>query len=572
MSAAKKRIQTAHSPEYKLHVIDAAPQKLSVAYDRWNNVENKIGKGFLSFNTRADLWSWYSTQHKRVAYEILRETAPMCVAFDIECDYSKPDHVAVRDALRLSMDPTAFLRSVIQQLCAVFPQLAQQEPIVSTSHKPGEKLSFHLKYAQLYLRDMEHRDRLTLIIREQLATLVPIIDPSVYSLRRQMRLLWSEKLQDPRSPPSPSRPLLPLIDCPVMDRTVFEQHCWTNVPSTAVLLDLSAYESDELDASLMSTSSSSKKPRTASLAPARAVSDEDNAWVEAVRSRLRANKLGSSAECQVHVRQRSKHGPCGDTYFYTGGADRVCPYGKTHDHNNFAVNVMESGYAMLKCFGVDCLKEPCFKLGFLDVPMLLPKNTQAEHAYAQMIAASSGLTPEQVGDAQWNKDVCTFELSAPGYCRRCDSKGVTAFDVSLSRGGKATFGHTKRNGVFCEGELAVHSDAGVHAAFARARQEDSRQLSAEEISVITSALGVPNASSWQRGWSSTLETRITLARGDPAQSFTPYLVFTVWRNMRFTSGKQAVYWLTQKPWLWKTDGKHLFVSERQANEILSPAV
>jgi hypothetical protein len=70
------------TPEYVGHVVEAAPHKLSVAWDRWNMRKNRLGKGFLSFESPSDMLSWYNMQEERCCYEILRETAPIAVAFD----------------------------------------------------------------------------------------------------------------------------------------------------------------------------------------------------------------------------------------------------------------------------------------------------------------------------------------------------------------------------------------------------------------------------------------------------------------------------------------------------------
>ena len=75
------------TPEYLQHVVNAPPHKLSVAWDRLNRRTGKLGKGFLSFETTDALLEWYAKQTPKCCYEVLREGAPIAVAFDIDFTY-----------------------------------------------------------------------------------------------------------------------------------------------------------------------------------------------------------------------------------------------------------------------------------------------------------------------------------------------------------------------------------------------------------------------------------------------------------------------------------------------------
>ena len=541
MSAKKTKIPAhGHTPEYTEHVVNAAPHRLSVSWDRWNTRENKLGKGYLSFETRAELAAWYARQPQRCVYEILRETAPISVGFDVECDFKKRSHLDVREALHLSKDPDAFLADVRRRLEAVFPQLAREDPFVSNSHKPGAKLSFHLKYAHLYLRDMEHRDQLTRVIREQLEELVPVVDPSVYSLRRQMRLLWSHKHGDS------SRPLLPVPAPPEMDAATLEAHSWTAVRPGAVPLDLSAYgdedEAEPMDVTRVSSSGKRSRSTATRTRPERDAAPSDDSWVAAVRDLLRNNKLADSADRHVDVRSRAPHGPRGSAYFRTAGTARTCPYGETHESNNFVVNVTDYGLAFLHCFGTACKEKKDHRLGFLAAPPLPPRSALADAAYASTLALALDVPAESVSSPTWVGDKCHFEVAAH-TCKCCSARNVTRVHVSMSKGGKATHGHLGRDGSTCSTDLYMSKSQQMHDAFREARDADSRTLTPEEIARVARALDRPEFEAAERGWSSALELRIILALDNPAQRERelPYLMFV--------GGREPVSWRTKRPWV-----------------------
>ena len=481
------------SPEYRDHVIPpgdnrnggCAHGRLSIAYDRWNHTQNRLGKGYLSFASRAELFCWYTQQSPRCAYEILRESEPMCVGFDVECDNKDEKHVRVRDALRLGTDPDTFLANVTRRLAVMFPQLADGEPLVSTSHKPGVKLSFHLKYPHVCLLSMEQRQLLSKVIRT--SELFPVVDPSAYTLNRMMRLLWSSKLPVPGAAPAPARPLIPVPACFELDARILELHSWTAVPEGAVPLDLHRYESsDSMEITGMSTSTGRRSRSTANLDRAvREASSLDDSWVGAIRQLLRDNNLSDSADRQVNVQSRSVHGPGGKSYFHTAGVARRCPHGGTHESNNFVVNVTDYGLAFLHCFGTACQEKRDFRLGFLSTPSLMPKNALVDSVYATTLALTLKVPVESVGPPQWTDTRCTFELGSYA-CALCSAPGLSRAYVCASSGGKVLYGHPTR-GDPCEKELAVHTRRQMLEAFAEARDADSRALSREEILAVAQA-------------------------------------------------------------------------------------
>ena len=211
-------------------------------------MSGKAVKDYLSFGSLSELIAWYVKRKPsdpyvpggrrivgRSVYEILRETKPICVGFDLECDSTDERHRKVAAAQGLSSDPNTFLAQITERIVAVFPQLANSPALVSTSHKPGIKISFHIKYSGHYLADMDTRDTFKRAIKQKLGDLLPCLDDSVYSQRKNMRMLWSHKYGDD------SRPLVPVGDATVMDPATIKAHMWTYVPDDAQPLDLSVF-------------------------------------------------------------------------------------------------------------------------------------------------------------------------------------------------------------------------------------------------------------------------------------------------------------------------------------------
>jgi hypothetical protein len=150
---------------YEKHVEYAPPGMRSLAWDKrgaWNpeKQEFKTVKEYTSFPDLKAMLQYYAAEKEKCCYEILRETAPIAVCFDIECEFEQPRHEAVRVREGLSRAPDEFLQQIRARVEVAFPKLAcAAPPLVSASHKPGAKISFHLKYESLYLRDMNDRTR-----------------------------------------------------------------------------------------------------------------------------------------------------------------------------------------------------------------------------------------------------------------------------------------------------------------------------------------------------------------------------------------------------------------------------
>ena len=183
----------AKSPEYEAAVDHAPPSHFAIAYD----LNRKGSKTYLGFPTLGKLLEWYDRTRQRSCYEIIRETKPASVAFDLELEFSKPEHAAIAELHGFTRGaPGAFLETAVARITAEFPQLLDgAPPLVSTSHAPGVKHSFHIKYASHFLPTQAHRGAFGEAVRTKLADLVPI-DAGVYSRNRPMRLLYSAKGSD----------------------------------------------------------------------------------------------------------------------------------------------------------------------------------------------------------------------------------------------------------------------------------------------------------------------------------------------------------------------------------------
>ena len=355
---------TTHTPEYDEHVVRAAPHRFSVAFDRWNTRKNKLGKGFLSFESASDLLAWYSTHAPRCCYEILRESARIAVAFDIDCTFGEERHEPVIQREGLSREPAAFLASVLERIGQAFPQLQGAVPLICTSHKPGVKLSFHLKYATTYLRDMAERDAFTAQVRDLLAPLIPLVDPGVYSLRRQMRLPFSHKYGDS------SRALLPTGfaagDAPDMAAVLL--HMWTTVPADAVPFYPQGVPSTAQPApnETHSASATRKRSRDVNRAPSGETSRSRHSGsmsrdaftalygltFNEYHDRVLATMLGGG-DGEAALPAGNLVGP--EIYWRTV-RPHTCPGGETHDSNSFLTKITSGGAVYRACFAPRCKK------------------------------------------------------------------------------------------------------------------------------------------------------------------------------------------------------------------------
>jgi len=357
------------TPEYDEHVVKALPYKRSVAWDRWNQRKGKLGKGYLSFETTDALLSWYAKhccQQPKCCYEILREVAPIAVAFDIDCTFAKEDHAAVVKREGLSHDPDAFLATILERIGNAFPQLRGVVPLKSTSHKPGEKLSFHLKFPGWYLKDMTERDRFTAEIRHRLADLIPLIDPQVYSLRRQMRLLFSHKYGDS------SRPLLPdgFVAGAPPDMDLVLKHMWSFVPADAVPFYPEGV-AVPMEMQEERRRNETKRKRPSDSAPSEGVARDESitrerytmtraafaelygiSFDEYYTGVLSTWLVGGVAE--AHLLPSDENDLVGAEIYWRLLLPHKCPNGHEHRSNNFRTRISVGGAVHRACFGDRC--------------------------------------------------------------------------------------------------------------------------------------------------------------------------------------------------------------------------
>ena len=130
------------------------------------------------------------------------------------------------DRLQLCItdSPDAFLAAVLARLFDALPDLGYSPRWVSSSHRPGRKVSFHIKFPAYTLPDMKARALFKAVLSNgPLADLAPCIDPSVYDSNKAMRLVYSCKLDDP------SRVLMPTEAGAAFDAETILRHTWTEV-------------------------------------------------------------------------------------------------------------------------------------------------------------------------------------------------------------------------------------------------------------------------------------------------------------------------------------------------------
>ena len=360
------------TPEYVNNVIDAQPLHLAVAWDR-HNQQGGLGKGFASFKSANALLTWYNAWSPKCCYEILRECAPIAVAFDIDFDNTKKLHTDVLQREGLPEDADAFLATIMEHIGRAFPKLTDVAPLVSASHKPGEKLSFHLKYASVYLRDLRDRDAFREAVATELGTLVPLVDKSVYYRNKQMRLLFSHKLGDS------SRPLLPagFAADSAADMAMVHLHMWTNVPKDAKPFFDEPPELSHRMAHIhhrVSLGSKRKDPDTANtpqqgndrwkMTPDAFFAKFGVSFTD-YHQYVHAELLGGTREGN---RVLGGNGTpvlppgdlVGDQLYWKRERPFVCPRGQTHDNNNFLTKIGNGAVFMA------CLSERCRHEGRMD--------------------------------------------------------------------------------------------------------------------------------------------------------------------------------------------------------------
>ena len=547
------------TPDYKMFVKEAPQHHLAASCD------NGVGKGTKNYFGFANLdafLAWYERHTPKACYEILRFSLPVSVAFDVECEFDKEQHQAVRVAHGMSLEPAEFLAQVSRVVATRLPQLAAHTPVVSSSHAPGRKISFHLKYAHVTLHDMTERDKFKQLVLNVFGDFIPVIDPSVYDKNKNMRLLYSHKWG------SSARPLVPVgAETEPFNAAAVAKHMWCVPHADAVPFDFTPFSSDlpsvvlppVADASTTCKSSSVSRKRSRD---AHATDDE---WVTAVRELMRRwkpptpeRRLAACADLEVQVKRRDAFGPGGSLYFFTNG-HRVCPYGYTHTSNNFALSVSDSASVFMKCFGTHCKDLQPMRLGSIAAPTpLLPTGDAASECFSeaasyQLRAASSSserLWPaKDVSHVNWSGDgmLCTIELR-PECAKSCSHCGVPRFvtvRVAVdAANGRARVRHEGRT----PGSLPCSFDIGplfefqkdMHVAFESARELDSRQLSPAERRAVALTLGFSAFAAADAGWSAALELCVVLRLRYERHKFRYLVVRGGVRN--------AFCWQAAAPW------------------------
>ena len=574
-----------HTPDYKASVIDAPPNHLAVACDKPGT---QGSKWFFSFPTISALLQWYEARTPKCCYEILRETLPVCVAFDVEYEFLNPRHEEKLDTCQLSKAPDEFLRQLIHAIAQRLPQLAAQPPLVSSSHAQNKKISFHIKYDGFVLPTMKDRDIFKQLVMVVFEDMVPLIDPSVYSKRKNMRLLFSHKYE------SPDRSLVPMTyhdgsyhpTNGSFDAAVTESHMWCIVPSTAIPFDFTPYN-DILTVVSPRRGASSSNRTDSSKKRIRETHTTDDVWVSAIRNVIRAWKfpetkdsLAGCADLPVQVKRRDAFGPGGSLYFFTAG-ERTCPHGHAHVSDNFGIYVTTSGRVYMTCFSSECSgpkKQTLLGCIVARTP-LLPVGSMTSLCFSGAAAhklrpfgSSSGLwTAHNVRSATWPDDgtACTLKLNAPFKCSHC---GVSRFDtvrITTSQDkGTATVSHdgSSTRGAPCNAniERLVAADPSMHVAFETARLADSRELAPEERTDLARALGRPRFERADAGWSAALELCVVLrARDSRNKPF--YLV------MQSASFDHVRAWESEAPWFYDVD-KSFEIPSNTVESILNRSV
>jgi hypothetical protein len=177
---------------------------MAYTWDVWKPSGEK-SKHFGGFSTVDDFLNHYASCDPRCHYEICRDETLIAVAFDLEVMYGDALHAATIAAMGLTpSDPDGPMRISTEHIERVFPQLVGARRLVSTSHRgrsapPGAAVdttqhSDHIKYPDFVLKDMNARHAFKSALGECLHHLLPCLDVSVYDSNKQMRLLYSCKI------------------------------------------------------------------------------------------------------------------------------------------------------------------------------------------------------------------------------------------------------------------------------------------------------------------------------------------------------------------------------------------
>jgi len=561
MKTTKKKLNIREcTPDYRMFVKEAPRHHLAASCD------NGVGPGtknYFGFATLDAFLAWYEKHTPKACYEILRFSLPVSVAFDVECEFDKENHQAVRVAHDLSLEPARFLEQVLRVIGSRLSQLAGHTPVVSSSHAPGKKISFHIKYAHATLPDMAERDKFKQLVLNVFSDFVPVIDPSVYDQNKNMRLLYSHKWN------SSARPLVPVgAETEPFNAAEVARHMWCVPHADAVPFDFTPFSSDMPRAVLSPVPdvSTTCKSSSVSRKRSREAHSTDDEWVTAVRELMRRwkpptpeRRLADSADLEVQVKRRDAFGPGGSLYFFTNG-QRVCPHGHEHTSDNFGISVGDSGNAYLHCYSSECAGLKDQYLGSIAAPAhLLPTGDAASESFSeaasyQLRAASSASErlwlAKDVAHVNWAGDgmQCTIELR-PECAKSCPHCGVQRFStvrvVVDAAKGRARVRHEGRapDSLPCSFDIGplFEFQKEMHVAFERARNLDSRQLSLAERRAVTRTLGFPEFAAADAGWSAALELCVVLRLRCERHKFR-YLVVR-------GSVRSAFCWQAAAPWV-----------------------
>lgn len=530
MKSTKKKLNIREcTPEYKMFVKEAPHHHLAASCD------NGVGKGtknYFGFATLDAFLAWYEKHTPKACYEILRFSLPVSVAFDVECEFDKEQHQAVRVAHGLSFEPAEFLAQVSRVVATRLPQLATHTPVVSSSHALGKKISFHMKYAHVTLADMTERDKFKQLVLNVFGDFIPVIDPSVYDKNKNMRLLYSHKWG------SSARPLVPVgAETEPFNAAAVARHMWCVPHADAVPFDFTPFSTDlpRVALSPVADASTTCKSSSVSRKRSREAHATDDEWVTAVRELMRRWKpptpersLATCADLEVQVKRRDAFGPGGSLYFFTNG-HRVCPHGHEHVSDNFGISVGDSGNAYLHCYSSECTGLKDQYLGSIAVSTpLLPTGEAASESFSEAasyqlrVASSSSERlwhAKEVAHVNWAGEglMCTIQLH-PECAKNCSHCGVQRFvtvrvavDAANRRAHVCHDGRTPGS-IPCSLDISplFEFQKEMHGAFERERELDSRQLSPAERRAVAQTLGFPAFAAADAGWSAALELCVVL--------------------------------------------------------------
>ncbi len=328
------------SPSYEAAVTKAPPTHFALAIDVPGPKQG--AKRYVGFKTIDDAVAWYENSAERSCYEIIRPSLPTCVCIDVDCTADDAQHRLVCETLQLPRDdPTAFLADVLKRVVAAFPMLAAAPPLVSSSHG-AQKLSFHVKFEHATLPTHDHRRAFAVLLHSELGELRRVVDMSIYSRNRPMRLLYSHKLGD-------DRVLVPVggLASPPFDPGAAKRHMWTFVPDDAQPFDFSPFGGMERHLVVQLGARSAPEPRGVG-----AVGPQPE-W-----QRRALERVGRALFQKAGLVVLQKPGSAEDTFRWTGSECRArsqctCPFvGCNATHNNeFFIRFTPRGDVILGYMG-----------------------------------------------------------------------------------------------------------------------------------------------------------------------------------------------------------------------------